>query len=52
MLELAAAGGRVSPAWFVAVVMAAVLGQLLLEAFTPRAGAATVVSLAKPERSS
>jgi hypothetical protein len=35
-LTLAAAGGRIAPLAFVAVVAAAVLGQLLLEAFTPR----------------
>ncbi len=41
-LTLAAAGGRVPPVWFVAALAAAVMGQLLLEAFTVRAGAATV----------
>ncbi len=42
-LTLAAAGGHIPPAWFVAVVAVAVLGQLLLEAFTVRAGAATIL---------
>jgi low temperature requirement protein LtrA len=42
MLTLAAAGGAIPPVGFVAFVAAAVLGQLLLEAFTIRAGAATV----------
>jgi hypothetical protein len=42
-LTLAAAGGQLSPAGFVVVVAAAVLGQLLLEAFTARGGAATVL---------
>jgi len=42
-LTLAAAGGRISPAWFVGLAAAAVLAQLLLEAFTVRAGAATIV---------
>ncbi|HTX12765.1 MAG TPA: low temperature requirement protein A [Solirubrobacteraceae bacterium] len=41
-LTLAALGGRLSPVLFVVLVTAAVLGQLLLEAFTPRGGAATV----------
>jgi low temperature requirement protein LtrA len=41
-LALAAAGGGVAPLGFVGLLAAAVLGQLLLEAFTPRAGAATV----------
>ena len=39
-LTLAAAGGKIP---FVGVVAAAVLSQLLLEAFTVRAGAATIV---------
>jgi low temperature requirement protein LtrA len=50
MLALAAAGGWVSPPWFVAAVAAAVLAQLLLEAFTARAGAASVVAPVKAER--
>jgi low temperature requirement protein LtrA len=33
---LAAIGGRVSPPWFVALVLAAMLAQLLFEASTPR----------------
>lgn len=41
-LALAAVGGQLSPVIFVVLVTAAVLGQLLLEAFTPRGGAATV----------
>ena len=41
-LTLAAVGGGIPPIGFVLIVAAAVLGQLLLEAFTPRAGAATV----------
>jgi low temperature requirement protein LtrA len=41
-LALAAAGGRVPPVWFIAALAAAVIGQLLLEAFTARTGAATV----------
>jgi hypothetical protein len=43
-LTLAAAGGHIPPVWFVAVVAAAVLGQLILEAFTFRAGAATITA--------
>jgi len=42
-LALAAAGGHIPPLWFVAIVAIAVLGQLLLEAFTVRAGAASIV---------
>jgi low temperature requirement protein LtrA len=41
-LTLAAAGERIAPLAFVALVAAAVLAQLLLEAFTVREGAATV----------
>jgi low temperature requirement protein LtrA len=41
-LTLAAAGGRLAPLEFVGLVWAAVLGQLLFEASTPRAGAATI----------
>ncbi len=41
-LTLAAVGGQLSPVIFVVLLTAAVLGQLLLEAFTPRGGAATV----------
>ena len=41
-IALAAVGGRLSPVIFVVLLTAAVLGQLLLEAFTPRGGAATV----------
>jgi low temperature requirement protein LtrA len=49
-LVLAAAGRRIPPAWFVAVVAAAVLAQLLLEAFTVRAGAATIVDRRRTDR--
>ena len=42
-LGLAAAGGGLPPLLFVGVLALAVLGQLLFEAFTPRAGAASVV---------
>jgi hypothetical protein len=42
-LTLAAAAGQIPAAWFVAIVAAAVFAQLLLEAFTVRAGAATIV---------
>jgi hypothetical protein len=42
-LILAAVGGTLAPLGFVVVVAAAVLAQLLLEAWTPREGAATVV---------
>ena len=45
-LVLAAVGGGVAPFAFVLVIAAAVLGQLLLEATTPRAGAASVVTIA------
>jgi low temperature requirement protein LtrA len=41
-LALAAGGGAIAPWAFVALVAAAVVGQLLLEAVTPRGGAATV----------
>ncbi len=47
-LILAAAGGRIAPVVFVALVGAALLGQLLLEAMTPRSGAATIVQRADP----
>jgi len=40
---LAAAGGGLAPVAFTSLVAAALLGQLLLEAVTPRFGAATVV---------
>ncbi len=43
MLSLAAAGGRVPPVAFVAAAAVSVLAQLLLEAFTTKAGAATIV---------
>jgi low temperature requirement protein LtrA len=42
-LALAAAGGQLPPIGFVVVLAAGVLGQLLLEAFTVRPGAATIV---------
>ena len=42
-LTLAAAGGAIAPLGFTGLVVAAVLGQLLLEAFTARAGAATIL---------
>jgi hypothetical protein len=41
-IALAAIGGGIAPLAFVALVSAAVLGQLLLEATTPRTGAATI----------
>jgi low temperature requirement protein LtrA len=41
-LTLAAAGGGIAPVGFVALISAAVLGQLLLEAFTAPEGTATV----------
>jgi low temperature requirement protein LtrA len=41
-ITLAAIGGGIAPLAFVGLVTAAVLGQLLLEAVTPRTGAATV----------
>jgi low temperature requirement protein LtrA len=44
MLALAAVGGRIAPIGFVGLIAAAVLGQLLLEAFTVRVGAASVVT--------
>ena len=49
-VTLAAAGGQIPPPCFVAVVAAAVLAQLLLEAFTVKAGAATIVDPPKTER--
>jgi low temperature requirement protein LtrA len=42
-LVLVGVGGHVSPVGFVAVAAAAVLAQLLLEAFTVKAGAATIL---------
>jgi low temperature requirement protein LtrA len=45
---LAAAGGGIAPAVLVVVLAAAVLGQLLLEAATPREGAATVLQPQQP----
>jgi low temperature requirement protein LtrA len=42
-LILAAAGGGIAPVAFAGLLAAAVLGQLLLEATTPRTGAATPV---------
>ncbi len=41
-IVLAAAGGRIAPVVFVVLVAAAVLGQLLVEAFTEPLGAASV----------
>jgi low temperature requirement protein LtrA len=41
-LALATAGGGISPPLFAALLAAGVLGQLLLEAFTPRFGSASV----------
>jgi low temperature requirement protein LtrA len=49
-VTLAAAGGRIPPVWFVTVVATSVLGQLLLEAFTVRAGQATIVNPLNVER--
>ena len=40
---LAVVGGELSPPVFTVLVAAAVLGQLMLEALTPRTGAASVV---------
>lgn len=42
MLGLAAFGGSIAPLLFVALALTGVLAQLLLEAFTPRPGAATI----------
>ncbi|HTY95838.1 MAG TPA: low temperature requirement protein A, partial [Solirubrobacteraceae bacterium] len=42
-LTLSAVGGGLPPVVFVALLASAIVGQLLLEAFTPRVGAATVV---------
>jgi low temperature requirement protein LtrA len=47
-IALAAAGGAIPPLAFAGLIAVAVLGQLLLEAATPRTGAASVV--ANPER--
>ena len=41
-IALAAAGGGTAPVAFVGLLTAAMFGQLMLEALTPRAGAATV----------
>ena len=41
-IALAAAGGGIAPVVFVGLLTAAVFGQLMLEALTPRVGAATV----------
>jgi low temperature requirement protein LtrA len=49
-VTLAAAGGRLPPVWFVTVLATSVLGQLLLEAFTVRAGQATIVNPVNVER--
>jgi hypothetical protein len=49
LIALAAAGGGLSPVAFVLLVTAAVLGQLMLEAFTFPTGAASV--LQPPEAS-
>jgi low temperature requirement protein LtrA len=46
-LALAAAGAQLAAVWFVLAVAIAVLGQLLLEAFTVRAGAASIVDPVK-----
>jgi hypothetical protein len=48
-LILAAAGGTLAPLGFVVLVAAAVVAQLLLEAWTPREGAATVVQPGPPQ---
>jgi len=48
LITLAAAGGLVSPLAFVLLVAAAVLGQLLLEAFTFPTGAASVLQPPDP----
>ncbi len=47
-IVLAAAGGRIAPVAFVVLVAAAVLGQLLVEAFTEPVGAASVWEPPKP----
>jgi low temperature requirement protein LtrA len=47
-IALAAAGGEIPPLAFAGLIAVAVLGQLLLEAATPRTGAASVV--VTPER--
>lgn len=41
-ITMAAIGGGMAPVEFVALMCAAVLGQLVLEALTPRGGAASV----------
>ncbi|HEY4278057.1 MAG TPA: low temperature requirement protein A [Conexibacter sp.] len=48
-ITLAAAGGAIAPLAFVALIGAVVLGQLLLEAFTPRTGAASAWAPRLPE---
>jgi low temperature requirement protein LtrA len=45
LIALAAVGGGISPAAFAVIVMVAVLGQLLLEAFTFPTGAASILQL-------
>jgi low temperature requirement protein LtrA len=50
VLILAATGGWIAPLAFVGLVAAAVLAQLLLEAFTVRTGAATVLEPLPTER--
>jgi hypothetical protein len=47
---LAALGGTLAPLVFVVVVAAAVVAQLLLEAWTPREGAATPVQVREAAR--
>jgi len=42
-VALAAGGGTIAPTAFAVILAAATLGQLLLEAFTPRGGAASIV---------
>jgi low temperature requirement protein LtrA len=45
---LAAGGGGLPPFWFVGVLALAVMGQLMLEAFTPRQGAASILEPPEP----
>jgi low temperature requirement protein LtrA len=48
VIALAAAGGGLPPLVFAGAIAAAVLGQLLLEAVTPRGGAASVLEPVEP----
>ena len=42
-VALAAGGGAIAPGVFAVILAAATLGQLLLEAFTARGGAASII---------